>query len=254
MEEREDNRNDDADSPTQQSSGESESLGDECVDNENDLTFENDDGDRVDDNSLDGNAPYAAAHEQTGGDENNEGGHGEESLRDQDRFVPIANVGRIMKQMISPAGKVSKEAKECVQECVSEFISFITMEASERCQQEKRKTINGEDILWAMQTLGFDNYLEPMKAYLAKYREAFRGDHRNLPAAQPSFLGGGPSVPPAVMFPNEMDIEPTQIITISAASPSAGIAANFTGNSNSSSQAYSVQSTLGQSGGGRKNR
>lgn len=39
------------------------------------------------DNSLDGNIPYAAAHEQTG-DENNEGGH-EESLRDQDRFVPI---------------------------------------------------------------------------------------------------------------------------------------------------------------------
>lgn len=48
MEEREDNRNDDADSPAQQSSGESESLADEGVDNENDLTFENDDGDRVD--------------------------------------------------------------------------------------------------------------------------------------------------------------------------------------------------------------
>lgn len=159
-----------------------------------------------------------------------------------------------MKQMISPAGKVSKEAKECVQECVSEFISFITMEASERCQQEKRKTINGEDILWAMQTLGFDNYLEPMKAYLAKYREAFRGDHRNLPMTQPNFLGGRPSVQPGTMFSaNEMDIEPTQIITISATSPTAGGIASFTGNSSSSNQQFSTQSTLGQSG-GRKNR
>ncbi|TRY99715.1 hypothetical protein DNTS_025931, partial [Danionella cerebrum] len=53
---------------------------------------------------------------------------------------------------------IAKDAKECVQECVSEFISFITSEASERCHQEKRKTINGEDILFAMSTLGFDMY------------------------------------------------------------------------------------------------
>ncbi|KAK2547984.1 Nuclear transcription factor Y subunit beta [Acropora cervicornis] len=75
-----------------------------------------------------------------------------------DRFLPIANVARIMKKSIPKSGKIAKDAKECVQECVSEFISFITSEASERCHQEKRKTINGEDILFAMQTLGFDNY------------------------------------------------------------------------------------------------
>lgn len=45
--------------------------------------------------------------------------------------------------------------------------------ASERCQQEKRKTINGEDILFAMTTLGFDNYIEPLKVYLTKYREVW---------------------------------------------------------------------------------
>lgn len=43
--------------------------------------------------------------------------------------------------------------------------------ASDRCHQEKRKTINGEDILFAMSTLGFDNYVEPLKLYLQKYRE-----------------------------------------------------------------------------------
>ena len=64
--------------------------------------------------------------------------------REQDIFLPIANVARIMKNSIPQNGKIAKEAKECVQECVSEFISFITSEAAERCQQEKRKTINGE--------------------------------------------------------------------------------------------------------------
>nr|CAG4641213.1 EOG090X0DUU [Eulimnadia texana] len=97
-------------------------------------------------------------------------------LREQDRFLPIANVARIMKKNIPRTGKIAKDARECVQECVSEFISFITSEASERCQQEKRKTINGEDILFAMSTLGFDNYVEPLKIYLQKYRESIKGD------------------------------------------------------------------------------
>ena len=31
--------------------------------------------------------------------------------------------------------------------------------------------MNGEDLLWAMSTLGFEDYLEPLKVYLARYRE-----------------------------------------------------------------------------------
>jgi len=102
----------------------------------------------------------------------------EGELREQDRFLPIFNISKVMKKVVPPSGKVAKEARECVQECVSEFISFITSEASERCQAEKRKTINGEDILFAMSSLGFDNYIEPLKVYLQKYREAMKGDRQ----------------------------------------------------------------------------
>jgi histone H3/H4 len=108
-----------------------------------------------------------------------------------------------MKKCLPTTTKVSKDAKECVQECTSEFISFITSEAAERCLHEKRsvtradagwigrpepettmynnlaemltgsfsKTINGEDILFAMTTLGFENYADTLKIYLAKYRD-----------------------------------------------------------------------------------
>lgn len=94
-----------------------------------------------------------------------------------------------MKTALPENAKIAKEAKECMQECVSEFISFITSEgmsinlvsmpsaisdpllASEKCQQEKRKTVNGEDILFAMTSLGFENYAEALKIYLSKYRE-----------------------------------------------------------------------------------
>jgi nuclear transcription Y subunit beta len=93
------------------------------------------------------------------------------SPREQDRFLPIANVSRIMKKALPANAKISKDAKETVQECVSEFISFITGEASDKCQREKRKTINGDDLLWAMTTLGFEDYVDPLKHYLHKFRE-----------------------------------------------------------------------------------
>jgi nuclear transcription Y subunit beta len=42
-------------------------------------------------------------------------------------FAPVA---RIMKMALPDNAKIAKEAKECMQECVSEFISFITSEGS----------------------------------------------------------------------------------------------------------------------------
>ena len=76
-----------------------------------------------------------------------------------------------MKATVPPTAKIAKDAKECVQECVSEFISFITSEAAEKCQLEKRKTIGGEDILNAMRSLGFEDYAETLKVHLAKLRD-----------------------------------------------------------------------------------
>ncbi|TLD25807.1 hypothetical protein E2P81_ATG09464 [Venturia nashicola] len=100
-------------------------------------------------------------------------------------FAPVA---RIMKSALPENAKIAKEAKECMQECVSEFISFITSEASEKCQQEKRKTVNGEDILFAMTSLGFENYSEALKIYLARYRETLLASQKST---GPSGTAGG---------------------------------------------------------------
>ncbi|KAK4436046.1 Nuclear transcription factor Y subunit B-8 [Sesamum alatum] len=119
-------------------------------------------------------ADSPGGHGVAGGSGSHEsgGGGGDQSpqsgVREQDRFLPIANIGRIMKKALPANGKIAKDAKDTVQECVSEFISFITSEASDKCQKEKRKTINGDDLLWAMATLGFEDYIAPLKAYLAR--------------------------------------------------------------------------------------
>nr|TKW25769.1 hypothetical protein SEVIR_3G140700v2 [Setaria viridis] len=99
------------------------------------------------------------------------GGGGSFGGKEQDRFLPIANISRIMRRGVPDNGKIAKDAKESVQECVSEFISFITSEASDKCMKEKRKTINGDDLIWSLGTLGFEEYVEPLKHYLKLYRE-----------------------------------------------------------------------------------
>ncbi|KAL1311679.1 hypothetical protein AAFC00_001783 [Neodothiora populina] len=135
-------------------------------------------------------------------------------VKEQDRWLPIANVARIMKGALPDNAKIAKEAKECMQECVSEFISFITSEASEKCQQEKRKTVNGEDILFAMTSLGFENYAEALKIYLARYRETLvaRGEQprqsgagggANTVSTSPPYDAGGHGVLGGAMEPQE---------------------------------------------------
>jgi histone H3/H4 len=62
------------------------------------------------------------------------------SLVDNDRYDELdanirnfAPVARIMKNALPENAKIAKEAKECMQECVSEFISFITSEGMFGC-------------------------------------------------------------------------------------------------------------------------
>ena len=89
-----------------------------------------------------------------------------------DRFLPVANIGRIIKNNLPKEVKLSKDAKETFQECISEFISFITSEAAEKCNTEKRKTVNGDDIIYALSNLGFEHYNGILKVFLEKYRES----------------------------------------------------------------------------------
>lgn len=102
--------------------------------------------------------------------------------------LPIANISRIMKRSLPDNAKIAKDAKECIQDCVSELISFITSEASDKCGVEKRKTINGDDVLYAMRVLGFDNYEEVLRVYLSRYRMAQEQNPRTRkrPSTQPS--------------------------------------------------------------------
>ena len=89
-----------------------------------------------------------------------------------------------------------------LQECVSEFIGFITSESSDRLVEDKRRTITGDDgpyeplfspllpvssrpfpthspppiippraVIDAMRALGFEKYIQPLEQFLQEYRK-----------------------------------------------------------------------------------
>ena len=43
-----------------------------------------------------------------------------------------------MKDSLQPDNKISKDAKQFIQQCLTEFIFFITSEACEACKKDNR--------------------------------------------------------------------------------------------------------------------
>lgn len=100
-------------------------------------------------------------------------GGGEAKEKDSSQF-PAASVERIIRKAIPPNAKVSKQAIAEVQVCAGDFVSFITSEAGIHCLNEKRKTLSGDDIIFALSNMGFDNYSRVLGIYMARYRESLK--------------------------------------------------------------------------------
>ena len=53
--------------------------------------------------------------------------------------------------------------------------SFCTLRI-DKCLAEKRKTVNGDDLMYGLNMLGFSCYEGPLKLYLDKYRDTVKGE------------------------------------------------------------------------------
>ncbi|UKK00964.2 nuclear transcription factor Y subunit B-8 [Theileria orientalis] len=86
--------------------------------------------------------------------------------------LPIANISRLMREVLPNNAKIAKQAKDMIRECVTEFIFFISSQASARCTKERRKTLNAEDIFIAIGKLGFEHYDETLKEHHNNWRKS----------------------------------------------------------------------------------
>lgn len=75
-----------------------------------------------------------------------------EEIREQDRFLPIANISRIMKKALPEGAKIAKDAKDTVQEAVSEFIAFVTQEGP--CSSGAMRRLELEVVVVTLRGIG----------------------------------------------------------------------------------------------------
>ena len=103
--------------------------------------------------------------------------------------LPMANLVRLMRQVIPKGVKVSARAKHLTLDCAVEFVGFVAGEASEQARAQHRRIISPEDFTRAFQTLGLDDYVEPMSTYIRRYRE-----HHHIAAGYGGFVTRAPAV------------------------------------------------------------
>lgn len=89
-----------------------------------------------------------------------------------DLSLPIANINRIMNNSVSKDTKISKEAREMIQDSCTEFIAFFTSQACETLKRDRRKTMLGEDIIKNMKDFNLLAYVPLLEYYNDKFKAA----------------------------------------------------------------------------------
>ncbi|XP_005112415.1 DNA polymerase epsilon subunit 3 [Aplysia californica] len=113
--------------------------------------------------------------------------------RPEDLNLPNAVVTRIIKDAIPDGVAVSKEARLAISKAASVFVLYATSCSNNFALKSKRKTINAQDVLSAMEDMEFEQFIEPLQ----QCQEAFRQEKsekksqkKEKPAPVPEESGG----------------------------------------------------------------
>ncbi|KAK4054498.1 negative cofactor 2 transcription regulator complex subunit ncb2 [Microbotryomycetes sp. JL201] len=72
----------------------------------------------------------------------------------------------------------SKETKDLMAECCKEFILTISSEANEICDKEAKKTLAPEHIIAALNSLGFEAFVEEVQSVFSEHKELAKDERQ----------------------------------------------------------------------------
>jgi len=90
---------------------------------------------------------------------------------DDDLSLPKATVTKMITDLLPNDVACAKETRDLVIECCVEFIHLISSEANEICEQESKKTIAPEHIIFALKRLGFDIFTPNVEDVLKDHKQ-----------------------------------------------------------------------------------
>ena len=138
-------------------------------------------------------------------------------------MLPLASIRHLMRRAMGgeQAALSNEEAIDAVQACTSEFLSFIVSEARVRVQKEGGTAVQYSDIATALTSLGFKQFLEPLKAHMNMH---YAGTGLRKPLKRPRPSNGGDSsvskVPPSTVVHTQVHPLSSGLLqTVSAPAP-----------------------------------
>lgn len=85
-----------------------------------------------------------------------------------------------MSEIIPPDLTFSRDTRDSLIECCIEFIMILSTESNDIAEQESKKTIASEHVLKALKTLGFYDYIEPIKEVIQEHKETQKVRERKV--------------------------------------------------------------------------
>lgn len=100
----------------------------------------------------------------------------------------LATVQKLVSEMLPPELTFSRESRDLLIECCVEFVHLISSEANEICEKETKKTIAGEHVTKALETLGFNAYLESIAVVVEEHKTQVKAREKKVSKFESSGL------------------------------------------------------------------
>ena len=85
--------------------------------------------------------------------------------------LPVASITRIVKSRLPDGVQVGKDAKLAFSKAAGIFVLYLTACAGDICRDSKRSTVSVSDVFAALEEIEFEEYKEPLRVFLNRYRE-----------------------------------------------------------------------------------
>ncbi|KAI3630680.1 hypothetical protein MIR68_012115 [Amoeboaphelidium protococcarum] len=89
----------------------------------------------------------------------------------EDLSLPKATISKLIADYLPDGVKCSQEARDVIQDCLTEFIHLLTTQANDVCSKSTKKVILPQHITEALEQLGFGTFNQELESLLDEHKK-----------------------------------------------------------------------------------
>ncbi|KAI3659759.1 hypothetical protein MP638_000888 [Amoeboaphelidium occidentale] len=95
-------------------------------------------------------------------------------MEEDDLNLPRATVYKLIDEMKPDDIVYAKETKDLLMDACVEFVHLIATESNAVCEKTTKKTISAEHVMQAVKNLGFEEYIDDLKAAFEDHKKELK--------------------------------------------------------------------------------